>query len=79
MSNFIFHDYIRIEMANTAYCQLEAKLRSFKNAQQPFAFHNVKLPFEQFLKKVTLYVTLELMMGDVEGGDPLCSCLQTEE
>lgn len=53
--------------------QLEAILSTFKDAQAPGALHNVKLQLGNFSKQVNLYVPLQFIIGDVEGGDTLCS------
>jgi hypothetical protein len=52
---------------------LDAILKSFKEAQQPNALQGVPVQLGQYSKKVNLYVPLQFIIGDVEGGDVLCS------
>ena len=42
-------------------------------AQQPNALPTTKLQLGSFSKEVNLYVPLQFIIGDVEGGDQLCS------
>ena len=53
--------------------QLEVILKSFKHAQEPGALDNIKLQLGKHSKIVNLYVPLQFIIGDVEGGDQLCS------
>jgi hypothetical protein len=53
--------------------QLEAILKSFFAAQAPGASHDVPVQLGNVLRRVNLYVPLQFIIGDVEGGDQLCS------
>ena len=55
------------------HVQLDTILASFKAAQRPRAMHGVKLQLGHASKEVNLYVPLQFIIGDVEGGDQLCS------
>ena len=55
------------------HVQLEEILRTYKAAQQPNALDGTKLQLGPFSKQVNLYVPLQFIIGDVEGGDQLCS------
>ena len=55
------------------HTQLNVILESFKRAQSPGALHNLKLQLGSTSKVVNLYVPLQYIIGDVEGGDQLCS------
>ena len=55
------------------HTQLHEILRSFKQAQVPGALHGVSLQLGTATKIVNLYVPLHFIIGDVEGGDQLCS------
>ena len=55
------------------HVQLEAILSTYKNAQQPGALSPVKLQLGSASKAMNLYVPLQFIIGDVEGGDQLCS------
>jgi hypothetical protein len=54
--------------------QLEVILKSFYKAQEPNALQNILLQLGQACKRVNLYVPLQFIIGDVEGGDQLASC-----
>jgi hypothetical protein len=53
---------------------LDCFLESFKAAQLPGALSNTKIQLGHKEKVVNLYVPLQFKIGDVEGGDQLCSC-----
>ncbi len=53
------------------HTQLHEILRSFKDAQQPGGFHNALLQLGNKTKTVNLYVPLQFIIGDAEGGDQL--------
>jgi len=55
------------------HTQLQAILKSFKQAQVPGALHNIKLQLGSCSKTVNLYMPLQFIIGDVEGEDQLCS------
>jgi hypothetical protein len=57
-------------------CQLETILGSYKIAQQLGAVLNIKFQLGNFSKQVGLFVLLQFIFGDVEGGDQLSSCFQ---
>jgi hypothetical protein len=52
---------------------LDCILESFKAAQLPGALANTKIRLGREEKVVNLYVPLQFIIGDVEGGDQLCS------
>jgi hypothetical protein len=52
---------------------LDCILESFKAAQQPGALLNSKIQLGRVSKIVNLYVPLQFIIGDVEGGDQLTS------
>lgn len=52
---------------------LDCILESFKAAQQPGALSNTKIRLGRVEKVVNLYVPLQFIIGDVEGGDQLTS------
>ena len=52
---------------------LDAILESFKAAQRPRALSNSTIRLGRIQKVVDLYVPLQFIIGDVEGGDQLCS------
>ena len=52
---------------------LDSILQSFKAAQLPGALSNSRIRLGRFEKVVDLYVPLQFIIGDVEGGDQLCS------
>jgi hypothetical protein len=52
---------------------LDAILQSFKDAQRPGALRNSSVRLGKHKKIVNLYVPLQFIIGDVEGGDQLCS------
>jgi hypothetical protein len=53
--------------------QLEVILQSFTHAQAPGGMHDVPLQLGNVSKRVNLYVPLQFIIGDVEGGDQLAS------
>jgi hypothetical protein len=53
--------------------QLEVILKSLYAAQEPGALHNVSVQLGKVVQRVNLYVPLQFIIGDVEGGDQLCS------
>jgi Plavaka transposase len=53
--------------------QLEVILKSFFAAQAPGALHDVPVQLGNVVQRVNLYVPLQFIIGDVEGGDQLCS------
>jgi hypothetical protein len=55
------------------HTQLNEILRSYRRAQEPNALHNIPLQLGLVCKRVNLYVPLQFIIGDVEGGDQLCS------
>jgi hypothetical protein len=55
------------------HVQLHTILKSFKKAQKPNELLNMKLQLGSASKEVNLYVPLQFIIGDVEGGDQLCS------
>ena len=55
------------------HTQLHAILRSYCKAQEPDALQNIPIQLGSYCKRVTLYVPLQFIIGDVEGGDQLCS------
>ena len=52
---------------------LDSILQSYKAAQLPGALSHSKIRLGQIEKVVNLYVPLQFIIGDVEGGDQLCS------
>jgi hypothetical protein len=52
---------------------LDCILESFKAAQQPGALSNSKIQLGRVSKIVNLYIPLQFIIGDVEGGDQLTS------
>ena len=52
---------------------LECVLKSFKQAQLPGALHNIKMQLGDIARRCNLYMPLQFIIGDVEGGDMLCS------
>ena len=52
---------------------LKSILQSFKNAQVPGALRNLNLQLGEHVKRCDLYMPLQFIIGDVEGGDMLCS------
>ena len=52
---------------------LDKILESFKAAQQPRALDRFYLTLGKVTRLVDLYVPLQFIIGDVEGGDQLCS------
>ena len=52
---------------------LECVLKSFKEAQLPGALHNINLQLGNSVTRCNLYMPLQFIIGDVEGGDMLCS------
>jgi hypothetical protein len=55
------------------HLMLDCILESFKAAQLPGALSNTKIRLGREEKVVNLYVPLQFIIGDVEGGDQLCS------
>jgi hypothetical protein len=55
------------------HTQLNEILKSYRRAQEPNALHNIPLQLGSACKRVNLYVPLQFIIGDVEGGDQLCS------
>ena len=55
------------------HVQLNAILKSFKDAQAPGALQDVGIQLGNVSKRVNLYVPLQFIIGDAEGGDQLCS------
>ena len=55
------------------HVQLDLILSSFKKAQQPDQLRQIKLQLGNASKTVDLYVPLQFIIGDVEGGDQLSS------
>ena len=55
------------------HTQLEVILKSFKDAQLPGALNDVGIQLGNFSKRVNLYVPLQFIIGDADGGDQLCS------
>jgi Plavaka transposase len=55
------------------HTQLAVILHSYRRAQEPNALHNIPLQLGSACKRVNLYVPLQFIIGDVEGGDQLCS------
>jgi hypothetical protein len=53
--------------------QLEVILRPLYATQEPGPLHDVPIQLGNVVKKVNLYVPLQFIVGDVEGGDQLCS------
>jgi hypothetical protein len=53
---------------------LDCILESFQAAKLPGALSNTKIRLGRKEKVVNLYVPLQFIIGDVEGGDQLCSC-----
>jgi hypothetical protein len=53
--------------------QWNVNLKSFYAAQEPGALQNVPLQLGNVVQHVNLYVPLQFIIGDVEGGDQLCS------
>lgn len=52
---------------------LDKILESFKDAQRPGALRNISITLGKVTRVVDLYVPLQFIIGDVEGGDQLCS------
>jgi hypothetical protein len=48
-------------------------LKSFYAAQAPGAFHDVPVQLGTVVQRVNLFVPLQFIIGDAEGGDQLCS------
>ena len=55
------------------HTQLQTILHSFKQAQQPHQLDGINIQLGTFSKLVNLYVPLQFIIGDVEGGDQLSS------
>ena len=55
------------------HAQLHEILSTFRKAQEPNALTDIPLQLGPHLKRVNLYVPLQFIIGDVEGGDQLCS------
>lgn len=55
------------------HVQLHEILKSFETAQAPGALEGIKLQLGGTSQIVNLYVPLQYIIGDVEGGDQLCS------
>ena len=55
------------------HTQLNEILKSYRRAQEPNALHNIPIQLGTACKRVNLYVPLQFIIGDVEGGDQLCS------
>jgi hypothetical protein len=53
--------------------QLEEILKSFYQAQESNALFDIPICLGNVSKRVNLYVPLQFIIGDVEGGDHLCS------
>jgi hypothetical protein len=53
--------------------QLEVILKSFYNAQEPNALFDIPIKLGNIGKRVNLYVPLQFIIGDADGGDGLCS------
>jgi hypothetical protein len=53
--------------------QLEEIHKSFYQAQEPNALFDIPFCLGNVSKQVNLYVPLQFIIGDVEGGDHLCS------
>jgi hypothetical protein len=53
--------------------QLEEILKSFYQAQEPNALFDIPICLGNVSKRANLYVPLQFIIGDVEGGDHLCS------
>jgi hypothetical protein len=53
--------------------QLAEILKSFYQAQEPNALFDIPICLGNVSKRVNLYVPLQFIIGDVEGGDHLCS------
>jgi hypothetical protein len=53
--------------------QLKEILKSFYQAQEPNALFDIPICLGNVSKRVNLYVPLQFIIGDVEGGDHLCS------
>jgi hypothetical protein len=54
--------------------QLEVILKSLYATQEPGALHIVPMQLGNVMQHVNLYVPLQFIIGDVEGGNQLCSC-----
>jgi hypothetical protein len=52
---------------------LDCILESFKAAQLPGALSNTNIRLGREEKVANLYVPLQFIIGDVEGGDQFCS------
>ena len=52
---------------------LKSILQSFKDSQIPGALHNLLIQLGPHIKRCDLYMPLQFIIGDVEGGDMLCS------
>ena len=55
------------------HAQLHEILRSYRKAQEPNALADIPIQLGTHSKRVNLYVPLQFIIGDVEGGDQLCS------
>jgi Plavaka transposase len=55
------------------HTQLHEILKSFYQAQEPNALTDIPIQLGDTCKRVQLYVPLHFIIGDVEGGDQLCS------
>jgi hypothetical protein len=55
------------------HCQFCITLESYYQAQEPNALFDIPLCLGNKSKRVNLYVPLQFIIGDVEGGDTLCS------
>jgi hypothetical protein len=55
------------------HTQLHEILQSFRQAQEPNALSDISLQLGTAIQRVNLYVPLQFIIGDVEGGDQLCS------
>ena len=53
--------------------QLAVILQSYYRAQEPNALSNIPIQLGTACQRVNLYVPLEFIIGDAEGGDHLCS------
>ena len=55
------------------HTQLHEILKSFRQAQEPNALNDIPIQLGENCKRVQLYVPLHFIIGEVEGGDQLCS------
>ena len=53
--------------------QLAVILQSYYRAQEPNALSNIPIQLGPVCQRVNLYVPLEFIIGDLEGGDHLCN------